>query len=371
MDFVLEMYLSIKLWFFCLHIEMLRLTIQVDMINRARGGDHRYVTYHEEDARFSGDHRYVTYDEEDARFISEAIRMKIAGETKNILIPLKLTANGMQQYVYLRNAANLYEYTLTQVRCDLSRGGGMNSSIMERPVRVLGPRLEDDEFAFDSAPIGRDMFRVVFWGILKEYWTKKFNTICISTNQHMPTTMMNFFWDVRMETGWDVYPAPVPQRFCIGFNGHGAMANIEIGFLAICLPESGPTSKMMIPSLNYLKNQRYVAMRRAGNVLTVSVIDFNCFGGFDETVFIFPGEMRTRFPGFQFASAKLTNAEQQDMVQKPVLDHYTQMFEPYVKRYRNSKRMAILSCLHPRNAGRVKISILGPDLVRVLAKMIL
>jgi hypothetical protein len=81
--------------------------------------------------------------------------------------------------------------------------------------------------------------------------------------------------------------------------------------------------------------------------------------------------MRTSFPGFQFASAKLTDAEKQAMVQKPVFDHYTQMFEPYVKHYRNSRRMALLSCLHPRNVGRVKLSILGADLINALAKMIL
>jgi hypothetical protein len=81
--------------------------------------------------------------------------------------------------------------------------------------------------------------------------------------------------------------------------------------------------------------------------------------------------METSFPGFQFASAKLTDAEKQVLVQKPVFDRYTEMFEPYVTRYRYNARMALLSCLHPRVVEKVKISILGPDLLKALAKMIL
>ena len=333
---------------------MLRLTFQVDMIDRPWDG---------------GDHHYVTYDEEDTRFISEAIRMMMAGETNNILVPLKLTVNGMRYYMCITRVDRNFRFT--QVRGEFSMDGSRSTFIVrERPVRLLGPGLlaEVRHLTFDSASVDRVMFKTVFWDILNGHWAKTINTISLTTNQHMPTNTLLFAHDSRAGGGWAQFPAPVPLRDHSPYNG-GMMANIEIGFLAICLPESGPTSQMMIPSFD--TDSHYVAIRRTGNVLTVSDFHYRQFGDVIESVFIFPDEMRTSFPGFQFVSAKLTDAERQAMVQKPVFDHYTQMFEPYVTHYRYNARMALLSCLHPRVAGRVKLSILGADLINALAKMIL
>ena len=314
------------------------------------------------------DNAYEPYSVTDNRMIGEALSQMIAGKIRlnNILVPLELTKFGTQYYVYIsREEFGGRAFELSQVRNEFN---GRNTHIRERPVRVLGLGLQHElsHLTFGSTPIGADIFEKVFWNMLNEQSAKMFNTVSLSTNKHTPTHRLTFRSDSRTNGGWARYPAPVPVVSAFPYDDK-TMANIEIGFLAICSPESGPTSMMMIPLID--ENRRYVAIRREGQVLTVSDVDFKEYGIVDEAVFIFPREMETSFPGFQFASAKLTDAEKQVLVQKPVFDRYTEMFEPYVTRYRYNARMALLSCLHPRVVEKVKISILGVDLLKALAKM--
>ena len=343
---------------------MTDLRFEVDMVRNPWGRGHAYTPY------AGMDHVNVLH--------GLNLMMKNVITDNFTLVPLTLTPDGIQYYVCITRVER--NFRLTQVRLQFDPNNNGEMFIRERPIRTSGVALHNEfnHLTFDSGQIYITAFGVVFWDVLQEYWTGRYNHISLSTNKHTPTGLI-FKSDSRAD-GWVHYPAAVPLADAEIYNPM-SQRRIEISIREICSQPAAATALMfMVHMPDELDGvYHYVAIIRNGDTLKVVDAVFNNMTQNNlcvEKVFIFPGDMNAVFPGFRFGSSKLTDAEKEAMVQKPVYDRYKAAYDAHFRLCRALKRWALLSCLHPSVARRPinerpAISILGRDILTVMAKTIL
>ena len=316
-------------------------------------------------------HVYGRYTGSDHGTVLEGVELMMSGGIREnyTLAPLASTVNGEQYYVCITRVER--NFRLTQMRLAFDPDDDSVMLIKERPIQTEGAGLltKFSHIQFDTNQVPWHDFRVVFWSAVDLHWTRVFDLLSLSTNKHVPTGVLDFKYDSR-RNGWVNHPAvPVPAAVAKSYDGT-FRTRIEISIQEICSQSASSVSELMVPIPDQKGMRlRYVAivLKDSGvKAVNVSINEGRIF----QQVFVFPAEMGLIFPAFQFSSSKLTNAEKQALLQKPVYDHYKPRYDAFFERFRASRCLAFLMCLHPRLGEEAGTSGISPDIILKVAKLI-
>ena len=310
---------------------------------------------------WSGQRRYVQYSATDCVRIEMGIKMMltVVGAKKQLLIPLTPLPDGRLYYMALIRDERTVK--MVQYRLEINATGVF---YRVRAVEVSdGVKAEYPHITFRTERV--DMFdnERLFWKVFGKAWETVYQTINLSNPQHVTTGVTSLSYDVRRDT-WTPPPA---QRLVMTY-GIMLLDRINITLREIC--GAAQSSAMMVRHGD--DNRHFIALIRNGsliNAVDVQVIFYPDMT-FSEHMIVYPANMVQLFPGFQFQSIQLTDAEKNTLVQEPVLRHYQTKNERYfMENYRIPRLTALAMCFHDRLGATSGIGALDREVVVLIAGM--
>jgi hypothetical protein len=310
---------------------------------------------------WTGQRRYAQYGATDCARIEMGIKMMLTvpGAKKQLLVPLTPLSNGMVYYMALiRDERNL---KMVQYRLEIDSTGVF---YRVRAVEVSGAlAAEYPHITFRSDPFNMVDNNVLFWNVFRKEWETVYQTISLSNPQHVVSRAMGLSHDTRGDA-WTQPPSP-PSQVMYGLRFSN---RIEITLREIC----GAVQSTAMMVRHDSDNCHFIALIRNGsaiNAVDVQVI-FHPDMTILERMVVYSPNMVQLFPGFQFGSVQLTDAERYTLMQEPVLRHYQTKNERYfMENYRIPRLTALAMCLHIRLGVASRIGALDREVVVLIAGM--
>jgi hypothetical protein len=302
---------------------------------------------------------YVNYNPFDSARIEAGFRamLTIPGTKKVLLVPLAPLANGLQFYVaIMRDWNDERRFKVSQFRLEM-RPTGM--FICSRPINIPDTfRAAYPHISFTTELLDTVDSKHLFWKAHRKQSEMEYDMISLSNPQHIAFGGMGLGYDFRID-GWTQPPSPLHHHVY----GRVISTRMEIALHEVC--RSVRTALMV-----YVYGHRFIAILRNGNVINlvdVNVVQYPEVKAFEHMV-IFHPQMALMFPGFQFTSARFTDADKQVVFQEPVLKHYQALND---KHHRHPRAIAMGMSLHPRLGGAAAnhIGSLRGDVLTTIANM--
>jgi hypothetical protein len=324
---------------------------------------------------------YVPYSENDSRRIECGLREMLSlGEggrfpKKALLVPLAPLRGDIVYCVAITREDRVIN--IVQYRPEFFPGAGdgaerVRSIQVSANVQASYPHIT---FISSSPSLSPHRGRDVFWNSLRDTW----NLGCEKISIFNPTPIPDVGGDtLRYRSAGHGFG--VANQQVAGFEiAYDAVfdGRIKIVLRQMCAPLG--LSTMVVYETPDGDGGHSVAMIRRGTDSLVNVVDcLSSVGGerfsITERMVIFPPVMTQLFPGFEFESVQLTDAEKLILFREPVLDRYRAASDARVfKHYHAPRRVALAWALHARvvRQGTCAISRFSRELVIRIANMAL
>ena len=293
---------------------------------------------------WTGRPMYAPYSSIDSGRIEVGIQMMLSepGAKKTLLIPLTPLANGMVYYASaIREERTL---KLAQFRLDFTATGvhmRVRSIEVSDGVKAAYPHITFENDHIDQTDSDR-----LFWSVLHKHCESVYASISLTNSRYMVVggMGMGLGYDIRND-GWNQPLVPAVHSMY----GPRYIERIEIALRDVCAPGADPTKTLLLNDFHSTRHR--MAVIRNGpsvNLVDINVVFYPQLNVFERQVIVTPG-LALLFPGFQFGSARLTDADTQALFQEPVLAHYRALNERYLmQHYRVPRLTALAMCLTPR-----------------------
>jgi hypothetical protein len=261
-------------------------------------------------------HVYVDYSPSDSARIEAGVRAILTepGAKKAILIPLTPLPNGIQYLAAaIRNSSDERCVNMVEYQLDMLPVTPKGMRAIETPDTVLAafPHIR-----FTAGHRGRVNSKPLFWDILSELSELAYDTISLSNPPHMVVGGMGLGYDIYANS-WYIRGAVDKRMYKTDM-----ASRVEIALREVC---GGVRTVLLVPNPEF--DFHFMVILR--NDTTINLVEVHVAPQRDlfelELEIIFQPQMALMFPGFQFTSVRLTDAEKQEVFQAPVLQYYQAM----------------------------------------------
>ena len=259
---------------------------------------------------------FVDYSPSDSARIEAGVRAILTepGAKKAILIPLTPLPNGIQYLAAaIRNSSDERCVNMVEYQLDMLPVTPKGMRAIETPDTVLAvfPHI-----SFTAGHRGRMNSKPLFWDILSERSKLAYDTISLSNPPHMVVGGMGLGYDIYANS-WYIRGAVDKRMYKTDM-----ASRVEIALREVC---RGVRTVLLVPSPEF--DFHFMVILR--NDTTINLVEVHVAPQRDlfelELEIIFQPQMALMFPGFQFTSVRLTDADKQEVFQAPVLQYYQAM----------------------------------------------
>ena len=144
-----------------------------------------------------------------------------------------------------------------------------------------------------------------------------YDTISLSNPLHIVVGGMGLGYDIHANN-WYLRGAVIKRMYKVDM-----ASRVEIALREVCGGVRTVLLVPKVPSPNF--DFHFMVILRNGT--TINLVEVHVVPQYDlfELEIIFQPQMALMFPGFQFTSVRLTDAEKQEVFQAPVLQYYQAM----------------------------------------------
>jgi hypothetical protein len=309
--------------------------------------------------------RIVEFIPADAELIFHGINFILSpGQKPKVLIPLSPTADGVVRYVAMFR--NERELNILQFEV-----GFDEDDVEHRTKKVLVPRSTitmNPHIVFLPTQLDVVDCDRVFWSALRKTWEAAFNALNLNNPQYVMTGGLYVGCFLRQDE-W-VLPSHNTDPHTLMF-GKFMRNRVELSLRVVCGTTSTTINFMVHDSKT---KSHFVALIRSG--ATINMVDVRFIPYPDPIIserrMVFPLDMTQRFPGFQFTSTRLTDAEKDELIQQPVRRYYRTLTDDFFQEQKTRilKLVALAMGLHARIGGGSMIARLHRDVVVMIANKI-
>ena len=259
---------------------------------------------------------FVDYSPSDSARIEAGVRAILTepGAKKAILIPLTPLPNGIQYLAAaIRNSSDERCVNMVEYQLDMLPVTPKGMRAIETPDTVLAafPHIR-----FTAGHRGRVNSKPLFWDILSELSELAYDTISLSNPPHMVVGGMGLGYDIYANS-WYIRGAVDKRMYKTDM-----ASRVEIALREVC---GGVRTVLLVPNPEF--DFHFMVILR--NDTAINLVEVHVAPQRDlfelELEIIFQPQMALMFPGFQFTSVRLTDAEKQEVFQAPVLQYYQAM----------------------------------------------
>ncbi len=310
---------------------------------------------------------YVPYEPRECVRIGAGLQgmLTVPGAKKELLIPLPPLIDGTVYYAAVTRVDR--QVRTVQFRMEAMPSGSWAMRI--RPIRVSDAvRDRYRSITFVSDQLQEVDGERLFWRVMRKSWEKAYDAVSVLNPQHVVLGGGAFGYDDRPVEGWTQALTPLVHQ---AVYNPPLGARIEIALHELRVP-GGKTETLVV--FDRLNKDHAVALIRTGTVINAVDLQFATYPV--RTMWqrraIFPPHINAFFPGVQFTSAQLSDAEKDALIQQPVLRHYATIVDGYVNDYVHTPRLTALAMsLHPRLSGGAGIGRLDREIIVLIAKLMM
>jgi hypothetical protein len=310
---------------------------------------------------------FAPYEPTDCERIKMGLQMMmtVAGAKKALLVPLVPLADGTVYFAAITRADRVVR--TVQFRMELMPGG--DGVMRIRPIQVSAAvRAEYPHITFVSDQLQEVDSERLFWRAMRKSWERVYDMVSLSNPQHSLLGGGTFGYDNRPVEGWTqaltplIHQAVYNRRF---------ESQIEIALHELRVPGGGTTTMLVFDRLN---TAHAVALIRTGTVINAVDLQVTTYPvrTITQRRAIFPPNINVFFPGVQFTSVQLSDAERDALIQEPVVRHYHALTDDYfVEHVHVPRRTALAMSLHPRLSSGAGIGGLVREVIVLIANMMI
>ena len=274
-------------------------------------------------------------------------------------IDAMLTVPGFKQHlvVPLTNAATHVVLVRDDRRFNvLQCGTGTRSVRVHDNVKAVYPHIE-----FRSREITYSDYEKMFWNVLSKSCRLTYDGFSLyGVQKHVVDGQLILGFSTRPDC-WN-RPITVQSVYYIEY-AQSMGDRLKRSIDALCNGET-PSTKIVISDSRM--NSHFVALSLEGSQINIVDIKLHISTTVVQRLVMFPSDFGQRFPGFQFKSVQLSDAESNELIVKPIERRFWTLTKDF---YTVHKRIAFAMGMHARLGQKSVVMGLNLELAAKIAHL--